>query len=260
MQNVYINWIVSLTIYIYTGEWWNANPIDVVREATRTGAAPNISNAFTINGQPGDLYKCSRKHTKTFRVKYGETILLRVINAALNQELYFSIGNHTMTVVGVDASYTKPFLTNLLMLGPGQTTDVLITTDQSPGEYYMAARPFSTLPNGAFDNTTTTAILKYTKYGCSSKTSPPLLPALPAFNDTLPAKAFASRLRSPGVVEVPEPVDVNLLFTVGLGLFNCTPGQTCGGPNNTRSTASVNNISYVSPTNFSILQANFLGK
>ena len=44
---------------IMAGEWWDANPIDVVREATRTGAAPNVSDAYTINGQPGDLYKCS---------------------------------------------------------------------------------------------------------------------------------------------------------------------------------------------------------
>lgn len=235
-----------------------------MNEAIRTGAAPNISDAFTINGQPGDLYSCSRKHTETFRVRYGENILLRVVNAALNQELYFSIGNHMMTVVGVDASYTKPFLTNLLMLGPGQTTDVLITADQLPGKYYVAARAFASAPNVSFDNTTTTAILKYTKYGCSSKASAsasqPLIPALPAFNDSLPGKAFASRLRSPGVVQVPQPVDMNLLFTVGLGLFNCKPGQNCGGPNNTRLTASVNNISYVSPTNYSILQANFLGK
>ncbi|KAB5544409.1 hypothetical protein DKX38_012521 [Salix brachista] len=46
---------------IILGEWWDANPIDVIREATRTGAAPNISNAYTINGQPGDLYNCSSK-------------------------------------------------------------------------------------------------------------------------------------------------------------------------------------------------------
>lgn len=32
-----------------------------MREATRTGAAPNVSDAYTINGQPGDLYKCSTK-------------------------------------------------------------------------------------------------------------------------------------------------------------------------------------------------------
>lgn len=43
------------------GEWWNANPIDVVRQATRTGNAPNVSDAYTINGQPGDLYNCSSK-------------------------------------------------------------------------------------------------------------------------------------------------------------------------------------------------------
>ncbi|KAF7843874.1 laccase-12-like [Senna tora] len=43
------------------GEWWDANPIDVVREATRTGATPNVSNAYTINGQLGDFYKCSFK-------------------------------------------------------------------------------------------------------------------------------------------------------------------------------------------------------
>lgn len=42
-----------------SGEWWDANPIDVVRQATRTGGAPNVSDAYTINGQPGDLYKCS---------------------------------------------------------------------------------------------------------------------------------------------------------------------------------------------------------
>lgn len=33
--------------------------MDVIAEATRTGAAPNISDAYTINGQPGDFYNCS---------------------------------------------------------------------------------------------------------------------------------------------------------------------------------------------------------
>ncbi|KAM7531155.1 hypothetical protein LguiB_034565 [Lonicera macranthoides] len=43
------------------GEWWDANLMDVVRQATRTKGAPNVSNAYTINGQPGDLYNCSNK-------------------------------------------------------------------------------------------------------------------------------------------------------------------------------------------------------
>jgi hypothetical protein len=32
----------------------------VINEAQRTGAAPNISDALTINGQPGALFNCSR--------------------------------------------------------------------------------------------------------------------------------------------------------------------------------------------------------
>ncbi|KAJ0718903.1 putative laccase [Helianthus annuus] len=93
---------------ITLGEWWDANPIDVIREATRTGAAPNVSDAYTINGQPGDLYKCSSKDTIKVPVNPGETSLIRVINAALNQQLFFTIANHKLTVVGADASYVKP--------------------------------------------------------------------------------------------------------------------------------------------------------
>jgi hypothetical protein len=35
--------------------------MDVLRIADFTGAAPNISDAYTINGQPGDLYRCSKQ-------------------------------------------------------------------------------------------------------------------------------------------------------------------------------------------------------
>lgn len=60
----------------------------------------------------------------------SETILLRIINAALNQQLFFVIANHKMTIVKADAAYTKPFTTNVVMIGPGQTTNVLVTADQ----------------------------------------------------------------------------------------------------------------------------------
>ena len=42
------------------GEWWNADVNQVIKEALQTGADPNISDAYTINGQPGDLYPCSK--------------------------------------------------------------------------------------------------------------------------------------------------------------------------------------------------------
>ncbi|KAK9154042.1 hypothetical protein Sjap_001522 [Stephania japonica] len=241
---------------ILLGEWWNANPIDVINQAKKTGAAPNISDAYTINGQPGDLYSCSSQDTVIIPVNSSETSLLRVINSALNQQLFFTIANHNLTVVAVDASYTKPFTTSVIMLGPGQTTDVLLTADQSPSRYYIAARAYASAQNAPFDNTTTTAILQYTNTSTSLK---PLLPNLPAYNDTPTATAFTTRLRSPAKAPVPATVDESLFFTVGLGLNPCPKGQTCQGPNGTRFTASMNNHSFVLPSTFSILQAHYQG-
>ncbi|WOL01288.1 hypothetical protein Cni_G10004 [Canna indica] len=70
-------------------------------------------------------------------VKAGKTYLLRLINAALNDELFFSIANHTVAIVEVDAVYVKPFETNTLPISPGQTTNVLL-------------RAKSTYPNALF--------------------------------------------------------------------------------------------------------------
>ncbi|KAF8716882.1 hypothetical protein HU200_025983 [Digitaria exilis] len=250
----------SREVPLILGEWWNANPVDVIREAQRTGGAPNVSDALTINGQPGDFFKCSEKETTAVPVKPGETALLRFINGALNHELFVTIAQHKMTVVGVDASYTKPFTTEVLMIAPGQTTDVLVTMDQAPTRYYIAARAYVSGQNVGFDNTTTTAVIEY-DCGCASDFGPkiqPAFPALPAFNDTATATAFSAGIKSPDKVKVHENVDEYLFFTVGLGLFNCKPGELCAGPNNnTRFTASMNNVSFVFPKTDSLLHAHY---
>lgn len=195
----------------------------------------------------------------------GETNLLRVINSALNQPLFFKVANHNLTVVGADASYTKPFTTSVLMLGPGQTTDVLITGDQPPSRYYLAARAYASAPTAPFDNTTTTAILEYKSAPCPSKKGvsiKPVMPTLPAFNDTATVTAFSNSFKSLGKVVVPTEIDESLFFTVGLGLNNCPRNfrsRRCQGPNGTRFTASMNNVSFVLPNNISILQAYQLG-
>ncbi|XP_038723917.1 laccase-5-like [Tripterygium wilfordii] len=247
------------------GEWWDANPMDVVRESTRTGGSPNISDAYTINGQPGDLYNCSSKDTSIVPIDFGETNLLRIINAGLNQPLFFTVANHRLTVVGADASYIKPFTTSVVVLGPGQTTDVLITGDQPPGRYYIAARAYHTALNVPFDNTTTTAILEYKAAPCAAKeglTATPIRPTLPAYNDTATVTAFTTSFRSIEKVEVPTEIDESLFLTIGLGLDNCPPNypsSRCQGPNSTRFTSSMSNVSFVLPSNFSLLQAHHHG-
>ncbi|KAJ8751420.1 hypothetical protein K2173_016625 [Erythroxylum novogranatense] len=252
-------------IHIILGEWWDRNPMDVLAQALSTGAGPNISDAFTINGQPGDFYRCSSRETVRFPLEAGATVLLRIINAAMNEELFFAVANHKLTVVGVDSMYSKPFTTSVIMITPGQTTDVLLTADQTPGRYYMAARAYHTAQNVPFDNTTTTAVLEYKSAPCNAKKSQsltPILPQLPAYNDTNTATAFTAQIKNLGMAQVPTEIDESLFFTVGLGFISCSIPNSphCQGPNGTRFAASINNVSFVSPTRNSLMQAYYQGQ
>ncbi|XP_031268216.1 laccase-7 [Pistacia vera] len=241
---------------ILLGEWWNANVVDVENQALATGGGPNNSDAFTINGRPGDLYPCSKNRTYKLEVQQGKTYLLRIINAALNNQLFFKIANHNLTVVAVDAGYTTPKVTDVVVIAPGQTTDVLLKANQPVGSYYMAAHAYASAPL-SFDNTTTTGIIEYE----GSNTATPIMPVLPAFNDTPTAHRFYSNLTSlegcPHWVPVPRHVDEHMFVTVGLSLEPCGTNATCQGQNGQRFSASMNNQSFQLPTSLSMLQAFF---
>ncbi|KAI6691171.1 hypothetical protein NL676_027999 [Syzygium grande] len=84
--------------------------------------------------------------------------MLRLINAAMQDLLFFSVANHSLTVVATDASYTKPLTRDIITISPGQTIDVLLKANQNPDHYYMASRVYSSALGMAYDNTTTTAV------------------------------------------------------------------------------------------------------
>ena len=188
-------------------------------------------------------------------VDYGKTYLLRIINAALQDILFFAIAKHNITVVGTDASYTKPLKTDYIAISPGQTMDVLLETNQALGDYYMAAKVYSSAEGVDYDNTTTTAIVHYNQnYNTSSR---PQLPNLPSYNDTNASANFTGSLRSLAddnhPVHVPLNISTQLMFTVSVNTFPCST-NSCQGPNGSRLAASVNNISFELPS-IDILQA-----
>ncbi|KAA8542807.1 hypothetical protein F0562_023959 [Nyssa sinensis] len=252
---------------IIFGEWWNGDIEVVENEMMRYGGGPNSSDAYTINGLPGPLYPCSNKDTFIQTVEHGKTYLLRIINAALNNELFFAVANHTMIVVEIDAVYTKPFTTTSLMIAPGQTTNLLLTANQVPdssGMFVMAARPYltSVFP---FDNSTTIGFLKY-KDTRTKKIEPPPTPYtslpynLPKMEDTAFATQFEKKLRSLASAQypcnVPKNIDKRVITTISLNLQDCPVNQTCKGYAGKRFFASMNNQSFVHPS-MSILQCHY---
>lgn len=206
--------------------------------------------------------KCADTFIQT--VEFGKTYMLRIINAALNDELFFAISNHTLTVIEVDAVYTKPFNTTAIMIAPGQTTTVLLTADQIPdstGMFPLAAKPYltSVFP---FNNSTTLGFLRYKKLG--SGKFPPLqtlkIHNLPPMEDTPFATQFSNSIRSLATTKfpcnVPKTIDKRILVAISLNLQDCPETETCEGYNGKKFYASMNNISFIRPET-SLLQGHY---
>ncbi|XP_062220972.1 laccase-21-like [Phragmites australis] len=242
-------------IPIILGEWWNVEVEQLLEETKRNGGDVNASDANTINGQPGDLFPCSKDGTFKVPVEHGKTYLFRVINAGLTNEMFFGVAGHRLTVVGTDGRYLKPFTVEHIMISPGQTMNVLLEADRATDGscnslYYMAARTFSTNTGIPFDNSTATAILEYTDAPPSA--GPPDFPNLPAVDDIDAATAYTAQLRSlvskDYPVDVPEHVDEHMLVTIAVNVVACGPNENCTGPGNNRLAASLNNVSFVNPS------------
>lgn len=254
---------IEAEIPIIFGEWWNAD-VDAVEGEMIYGGGPNSSDAYTINGLPGPLYPCSAKDTFIQAVEPGKTYLLRIINAALNDELFFAVANHSLKVVEIDAAYTKPFSTPAIMIAPGQTTNVLLQTNRAPdpsGMFPMAAAPYLTslFP---FDNSTTLGFLKYKGPNSSDRRTEPsvVVPNLPKMIDTTFATKFSDKLKSLATPQypcrVPKAIDRRVITTISLNLQDCPPNRTCKGYAGKQFFASMNNQSFVRPL-MSILEGHY---
>jgi laccase len=92
-------------------------------------------------------------------VDYGKTYLLCIVNLVQNTDMFFTIANHNLIVVGWDGSYIKPLQISYIMITPRKTMDVLVTANQVLGHYYMLASPYFDGQADDFDKSITSAII-----------------------------------------------------------------------------------------------------
>ncbi|CAM8983156.1 unnamed protein product [Rhodiola kirilowii] len=242
---------------IVLASWYKGDVMEIIKTDLQTGGGPNISDAFTINGQLGDLYNCFKSGTIKFQVEYGKTYLLRLINSIMNDEMFFAIANHTLTLVGMDGAYLKPFETSYVMITPGQTMDILVKVNQTPSHYYIASRVYAGATD--YDNISTTAIFEYT--GNYSAPSTPSFPDIPDYTDIDSVTNFTAKLRGLSTaahpIDVPKKVNTRIFIAIAVNTLPCA-NNSCDGPNGARLAASLNNMSFVHPS-IDILLAYYKG-
>ncbi|KAK8527548.1 hypothetical protein V6N12_054754 [Hibiscus sabdariffa] len=235
--------------------WYNEDFLQLIRNSLLTGQAVGPPNAYAINGHLGDTYGCNDTIFR-MEVDYQETYLLRIINAAMNEEKFFSIANHTLTVVAQDASYVQRFATDYIMISPGQTMDVLVQANQNIGQYYMVMRNFhdSAAPS---NNSITTGIFQY-RNSVGGLISNASLVKLPQPDDTNATNTFLARIRNTRVRQnprfnVPRRINRRVYIAISTNSIPCTNPE-CVTLTRTRFVAALNNVSFEFPT-LDILQA-----
>ncbi|XP_048326381.2 putative laccase-9 isoform X1 [Ziziphus jujuba] len=238
---------------IVLGSWYDEDLKEAIDESTAAGSGPPEVAGYTINGWQGDVYYCSDIENTTYHlhVNYNNTYLLRVVNAVMNEEMFFGIANHTLTVVAQDAAYIKHIVTDYIMITPGQTMDILFTANQTPSYYYMAAKPYISIQfDNLFDEAdeeynSTSAVVHYN--GTYTPPSSPSYPNLPNNTNQDAADNFTAKIKSLYNVTVPTNITKSMFITIAVNQIECA-NQSCGGPNNNRIAASLTNITFDAPT------------
>ncbi|CAM6129148.1 unnamed protein product [Calypogeia fissa] len=234
-------------------EWWDEEIQEFEEMSINTGRPFAESDAMTINGNPGPTYNCSEQEEYTNIIAYrNKTYLLRVVNAAVDAHVFFSVANHTMTVVEADGGYVEPFDTGIAFLSPGQTINVLITANQPSGKYLIQAQPYG---RGFSGYTRPAAVFLYSSESDFDEDSSFNYPYLPSSTDTGSFFAFDSALRSLYPQTMPVNVTRYLNMTLGLSVRPCDtlPNATiCNAQGGTyagyRWQGNLNNITFKEPS------------
>ena len=192
--------------------------------------------------------------TPVFNVTAGKTYLVRIINAAVDFQMFVGFANHNLTVVELDAEYAQPYVTQTVVSAPGKTTNVL----SRPG-----SRPILHLGVRLLSGEHNTCPIPEDRGHCR----PPQLGrehhslVFPRNAQTPRTQRHLVRVRIHQVPSRPtlvpglllQTVDEDLFFTIS---YATQPCSTCSFPNfsGIRIAASINNVTFKDPT-VSLLQA-----
>ncbi|KAJ6309080.1 hypothetical protein OIU76_018635 [Salix suchowensis] len=157
----------------HCGEWWKKDVMKIPGDANITGGTFKVM------------------------VEQGKTYLLRIVNAVMDENLFFVIAKHKLTITSLPATIS------------------------------MASRAYSSAFGAGFDNTTATAVVEY--HGIYQSPESPHFAPLPPYNGTQASTDFTEQFRSPVKADVPQKVDTHLLFAISVNLLNCSADKPCAG-------------------------------
>ncbi|KAH0551119.1 hypothetical protein GP486_007537, partial [Trichoglossum hirsutum] len=206
---------------VMLSDWYHKPYEKIVENVVGTDLAslPPHSDSNLINGK--NSYNCSLITDGTvchpnaplaqFTFTPGRTHRLRLINSGADGVQKFSIDNHVLKVIAQDFIDIQPYETNVVTLGVGQRTDILVEAKGKPTDsVFMRATLVGDAPCGLADQPDALAIVFY-EHADKNKvpTSTSNVDTTVCANDDLSKSVPVFRME-PGVAEVTQNIAINL--------------------------------------------------
>lgn len=201
----------------------NGQPFRPFSDSNLVGGAGQFPCANVTNGAP-----CSVVPYTSYQFEQGKTYRIRFINSGATGFETISIDGHTMKVIANDFVPVTPYDTQFVTLGVGQRTDVLVTANAAPGNYWL--RAFNS-PCGDSNGPDGRAIISYV--GFDPSVAPTSTGSPPPINTNCQNDPLASTVPAypMAVTDADTTITLNIAGQVDdTGVFHWTfNGQSYGG-------------------------------
>lgn len=132
---------------VILSDWYHTPYEEIVEQvmASPANPLPPFSDNNLINGKMN--YDCgllldkntqctSNSGLSKFKFQSGKTHRLRLINTGAEGIQYFTIDGHNMTIIANDFVPIVPYTTDVVTLGVGQRSDIIVTATGAPNSTY----------------------------------------------------------------------------------------------------------------------------
>ncbi|MCJ1470848.1 hypothetical protein MMC07_009495 [Pseudocyphellaria aurata] len=189
-------------------DWFHDEYLDIVEQVMGVPSVIPVADNNLINGKMN--YNCSlaspgvnctsNAGISKFEFTSGKSHRLRLINGAAEAIMRFSIDSHIMTVMANDYVPIVPYTTNVVTLGVGQRTDVIVNASLPAGSSVFMRSLISPTCSSTSNLTQTEALAAIFYNGANTTDTPPSNPTIiddshcgnDPLNQTVPAYDFPS--------------------------------------------------------------------
>lgn len=165
------------------------------------GAAPPSADTILINGT--NMNSAGGGSYSKVKLTKGKKHRLRLINTSIDNSIWVSLDNHTMTVITADFVPIHSYSAQWLLLAIGQRYDVIITANQTSGNYWFRANVATACASA--NNFYGRSIFTYSDATVATPTTngtaqpatcaDPLSSLVPWWNVTVPSTDFTSQVQ-----------------------------------------------------------------